>query len=107
VIAQTALRSLYEVFSADEASQLVDTVFYKGIVQGVDLGTGQRARPCVVNVLASPDVFRALELSRVDPVACLRTLHGELSKNPEELIPAELVLGFNVVDPRFNKREKA
>lgn len=107
VITQTALRSLYEVFSADEASQLVDTMFYKGFVQGVDLGTGQRARPCVVNVLASPDIFRALELSRVDPTACLHTLHGALSKSPDELIPAELALGLNVVDPRFIKREKA
>jgi restriction system protein len=104
VIAQTALRSLYEIFSADKTSHAVDTVLFNGYVKGIDPGTGRPARPCVVSVQASPDVFTSFDLRRVDPTACLRALHGAISKSPEELIPVGPVRELNVIDPRFRKK---
>jgi restriction system protein len=106
VIAQTALRSLHEIFSADRASHAVDTLLFNGYVNGIDPGTGQPARPCVVTVQASPDVFLSLDLRRVDSAACLCALHGAISKSPEELIPVEPMHEFNVIDPRFGKKVK-
>ena len=103
VIAQTTLRSLHEIFSADKASHAVDTVLFNGYVNGIDRGTGHPAKPCVVTVQASPDVFLSVDLRRVEPVACLRALHGTISKSPEELTPVEPVHDFNVLDPRFKK----
>ena len=101
VIAQTALRTLREVFSADKASQTVDTVAFSGYVNGIDRGTGQPARPCLVSVRASPDILTSFDLRRVDPAACLRALHAALSKSPEALTPVEPTFEFNVVDPRL------
>lgn len=94
VIAQTALRTLHEVFSADKA-QAVDTVAFTGYVNGIDRGTGQSARPCLVSVRTSPDVFANFDLHRADPQACLRALHATLSKKPEELAPIEPTFEFN------------
>jgi restriction system protein len=104
VIAQTALRTLHEVFSADKAWQTVDTVVFSGYVNGIDRGTGRPARPCLVSVRTSPDLSTSFDLQHVDPAACLRALHAALSKSPEELIPVEPVFGLNVVDSRLKKK---
>ncbi len=104
VIAQTALRTLCEIFSADKESHAVDTVAFTGYVSGIDRGTGQPAKPCLVSVRASPDILTDFDLRRVDPAACLRTLHAALSKKPEELAPVEPIFEFNVANPS-NKRK--
>jgi restriction system protein len=103
VIAQTALRAIREVFSADKASQAVDTVAFSGYVNGIDRGTGQPAKPCLVSVLASPDIFAGFDLRRVDPAACLRELHAAFSKHPEELTPVERTFEFNVAKSPVRK----
>src|ERR1019366_7693824 len=43
----------------------------------------------------------ALNLSQVDPQACLTGLNASLSKSPTELAPVRPVLEFKMVDPRF------
>jgi restriction system protein len=105
-IAQIALRTLREVFSADKVSQAVDTVAFDGYVTGIDPRTGQPARPCLVSVRASPDIVAGFDLRRVDPAACLRTLHAALSKSPEKLTPVEPTFEFNVADAPFRKDSK-
>jgi restriction system protein len=100
VIAQTTLRTLHEVFSADRAG-MVETIVLNGHVDEIDRSTGQPVRPCVVTVRTSRDVFATIDLQYVDPNACLRALHASVSKSPEELAPVRPVLEFNMVDPRF------
>lgn len=100
IIAQTTLRTLREVFSADRAGA-VDSIVLNGHVDAIDKATGQSVRPCVVTVRTSRDVFLAIDLQRVEPSACLRALHASVSKSPEELAPVRPVLEFNMVDPRF------
>lgn len=106
VIAQTALRTLREVFSADKASQAVDTVAFNGYVNGIDRGTGQPAKPCLVSVRVSPDILASFDLRRVDPAACLRALHAALSKRPEELTPVEPIFEFNIAESPPKKKVK-
>ncbi len=43
----------------------------------------------------------ALDLSKVDPQACLQRLNTSVSKSPTELVPVRPVLEFNIVDSRF------
>ena len=43
----------------------------------------------------------ALDLSKVDPHACLQRLNASVSKSPMELVPVRPVLEFNMVDARF------
>lgn len=100
VIAQVTLRTLKELFKADRAGYL-DTIVFNGYVETIDRGTGRPIRTCLITVRTSRDTFTALDLSRVDPLACLKVLNASVSKSPSELAPVRPVLEFNMVDPRF------
>jgi restriction system protein len=52
-------------------------------------------------VRACRDDFAALDLSNVEPAACLRYLKAEVSPRPHELQPVRPVIDFDMVDPRF------
>jgi restriction system protein len=100
VTAQIALRTIHELFEADR-SQHLDTIVFNGYVDSIDKGTGLLARTCLITVRTTRDVFTKFNLSKVDPLACLKTLNAGVSKSPAELVPVRPVLEFNMVDPRF------
>lgn len=99
-VAQTTLRTLHEVFSADKWG-LVETMVLNGFVTTTDPGTGKAIRPCLVTVRTSRDRFTDLNLAGVDPIAALQNLNASFSKSPSELAPVRPILEFNMVDPRF------
>jgi restriction system protein len=100
VIAQITLRSLKELFNADQKGYL-ETIVFNGYVSTIDKGTGRPIRTCLVTVRTSQDTFTQLDLSKVDPQACLKVLNASVSKSPTELLPVRPVLEFSMVDPRF------
>jgi len=100
VVAQVALRSLYELFKADRMGH-VDIIVLNGYVASTDKGTGHPIRTCLITVRTSRDTFTQLNLSKVDPLVCLNVLNASVSKSPAELAPVRPVLEFNMVDPRF------
>jgi restriction system protein len=100
VIAQTALRTVYEVFQADRPGH-IDSVVLNGYVNTFDPGSGMPVRPRLVTVRTTREAFCALNLAQVEPLACLKTLNAGVSRSPAELIPVRPVLEFNMVDPRF------
>ncbi|BCL15908.1 restriction endonuclease [Micromonospora sagamiensis] len=100
VVAQATLRTVHEVFEADRAG-LVDTVVFNGIVDTTDPRTGAAVRPCLVTLRTTREVFAELNLSRVEPTACLQHLNASVSKRPEALAPVRPVLEFDMVDKRF------
>jgi len=97
VLAQTTLRTLHEIFSAD-ALGLVETIVLNGYVTGTDRSTGRPSRVCVVSVRAPSDTFLSLDLRRVEPSACLAALHAAVSKSPETLTPVRTLLGIADMD---------
>lgn len=100
IVAQVTLRTLYEVFNADRLGQ-VDIIVFNGYVESIDKGTGRPIRACLITVRTSRDTFVQLNLSKVDPLACLNVLNASVSKSPTELAPVRPVLEFSMVDPRF------
>jgi restriction system protein len=100
VVAQVTLRSLYELFKADRVGH-VDIIVLNGYVASTDKGTGHPIRTCLITVRTSRDTFTQLNLSKVDPLACLNVLNASVSKSPAELAPVRPVLEFSMVDPRF------
>jgi len=102
VIAQMTLRTLHEVFKADRFGHL-NTIVFNGYIDTIDRGTGRQVRPCLVTVRTTRETFKQLDLSKVDPLACLRVLNASISKSPAELTPVRPVLEFSMVDPRFIK----
>jgi restriction system protein len=99
-VAQVAIRTLYELFRSDKGGHL-DTVVFNGVVDTTDPGSGQRIRPCLVTVRTTRESFSELDLSHIEPLACLKHLSAGVSKSPAELLPVRPVLEFSMVDPRF------
>lgn len=100
VIAQNTLRTLHELFEADRPGH-IETIVFNGYVESIDRGTGRDVRTCIVTVRTTRDVFMQIDLTRVDPAACLKTLNASVSKSPAELTPVRPVLEFSMVDKRF------
>jgi restriction system protein len=100
VVAQITLRTIHEIFDADPAD-CVETVVFNGYVNSIHPGTGQRQRPCLITLRVTKNTFASIDLSRVEPATCLRTLNAGVSRSPAELAPVRPVLDLSMVDPRF------
>lgn len=100
VVAQVAIRTLHELFRSDKGGH-IETVVFNGIVDTTDPGSGRRIRPCLVTVRTTRESFSELDLSHIEPLACLKHLSAGVSKSPSELLPVRPVLEFSMVDPRF------
>src|SRR5205085_4918437 len=85
-IAQITLRTLYEIFKADRPGH-VEIIVFNGYVASTDKRTGHPSRTCLITVRTSRDTFTQLNLSKVDPPACLNMLNASVSKSPAELAP--------------------
>jgi restriction system protein len=97
---QMALRIIHRVFSADQ-SLVIHSVVFNGWVQSVDSATGTEAHGCIVSLQAGRDEFMCLELSRVDPKGCFKSLRGVASSRLIELTPVRPILKLNKDDLRF------
>ena len=100
IVAQTALRTLHEVFEADQAGHL-DLAVFNGYINKVDETNGNDIRPYLVSARVSKENFQAVNLARVDAQACLKNLGAQVSAQPEEARPIRPVIEFDMVDPRF------
>ncbi len=100
VTTQITLRTIHELFEADRLEH-IETIVFNGHVDSIDPSTGLPIRPCLITVRTTRDVFTKLDLSKVDPIACLKGLNAGVSAKPDELAPVRPVLEFNMVDSRF------
>jgi restriction system protein len=100
VVAQVAIRTVHELLESAKAGH-IGTVVFNGLVDTTDPGSGQRVRPCLVTVRTTRESFNQLDLTHIEPLACLKHLSAGVSKSPAELVPVRPVLEFSMVDPRF------
>jgi len=100
VIASLALRTLHELFEADQGGAL-NVVTFNGMIDTHDPASGRAVRVPVVSVRATKDAFAELHLERVDKLACLKNLGAQVSKRPDELQAIKPIVEFNMVDKRF------
>jgi restriction system protein len=100
LVASVALRTLHEVFEADQ-HWWIQVATFSGYVSTVDKATGRDVRPCVLSLRVTRDNFTQVDLARVDRIACLRNLGASVSPRPDELIAVKPVVEFDMVDKRF------
>ncbi|WP_421407428.1 restriction endonuclease [Agrobacterium tumefaciens] len=100
LVASIALRTLHEVFEADQA-QSVDTCCFNGFVHTVDPATGRDVQPHLISVRTTKPVFSEINLSRVDKTTCLRNLGAAVSRHAAEAQPVKPIVEFNMMDARF------
>jgi len=100
LIACTALRTLYEIFSSTPG-EVVDAVVFNGRVSTIDKATGKPARPHLLSVSAERPAFADLVLASVEPAACLKRLNALVSPNPFDLEAVEPFIAFDLKRFRF------
>jgi len=100
VIYQICLRTIHELFQADAAGALRSVVF-NGWVKSTDPATGKDVTGCVLSVHAEKEAFAAIDLRRVDPKACFKSLKGVGSSKLHSLAPVPPILTIDRHDRRF------
>ncbi|MGW9070553.1 restriction endonuclease [Streptomyces yangpuensis] len=95
VLAQTALRTVHEVFAAD-TDGVVRSVALNGHVATIDRATGREVHPCLITLQTGREEFGELVLTHVDPQACLKRLRSLISPNPYELEPVRPLVTFDL-----------
>jgi restriction system protein len=97
---QICLRTIHEIFSADEFEAL-DLVTFNGWVREIDRGTGKDINPCILSLQVTREEFAGIDLTRVDPKACFRALKGVGSTKLHALAPVAPLLQLDTEDDRF------
>ena len=97
---QTAIRTLCELFRADEANAL-RSVTFNGFVTVVSPATGHPRTSCIMSVQSGKDEFMKINLANVDPKACFKALKGIGSANLATVIPVKPILELDKSDQRF------
>ncbi len=100
VLYQICLRILYELFGTDDAGALSSIVF-NGWVKSVDKATGKDTSGYVMSVHATKEEFQKINLARVDPKACFKSLKGIGSSALHSLTPIAPALKISREDKRF------
>ncbi|MDP2885952.1 MAG: restriction endonuclease [Ignavibacteria bacterium] len=100
VLYQIVLRSIYELFAADDIEAL-DTVVFNGWVHSIDGGTGKEVNACILSVQTRKKEFSALNLERIDPKACFKSLKGVGSSKLHSLAAVPPIMQMSREDRRF------
>lgn len=100
LLASITLRTLHELFEADQAETLA-LVTFTGVLDTIDPANGRETRVPVISVRATKTEFEQIRLDKVDKVACLRNLGAHVSGRPDELQAVKPLVEFDMVDKRF------
>ncbi len=100
VLHQLALRTIHELYEADDVAAL-DAVVFNGWIESVDPATGQRGESCIMSIQTRRDEFLALNLAEIEPRACYRSLKGVSAAKLATLTPVQPILQLDTGDRRF------
>jgi restriction system protein len=97
---QICLRTVHELFEADEAGN-IDAILFNGFVEFIDPATGLEKRSCLLSLLVDRLTFCAIDLARVEPKACFKSLKGVSAASLASLAPIAPVMELDTEDRRF------
>lgn len=100
ILQQIALLTISRIFR-DASTPALQSVVFNGWVTGVDRKTGNDFTSCVLSVQAPRATFASLNLTRVDPKECIRSLKGLVAGPLAQLAPVRPILDLNTEDARF------
>lgn len=97
---QIVLRSIYEIFDADEPNA-INSIVFNGWVEAVNPATGILHRSCILSVHALKEEFVCFDLSKVDPKICFKALKGVAASQLHQVAPVRPVISLERNDSRF------
>ncbi|WP_275782645.1 restriction endonuclease [Pararhizobium gei] len=97
---QVCLRTFHELFEADECGNY-DAILFNGFSTAVNKSTGRDVRSCIMSAIVTKADFEAIDLGRVDPKACFKSLKGVSASSLAALAPIAPLMEMNKEDKRF------
>lgn len=97
---QISLRTIYELFKADEV-KAISSIVFNGYVKSASTTTGQEINPCVLTLQVSKTEFKQINLANVEPKACFKQLKGVGSSKLFSMTPIAPLMKMNRTDKRF------
>lgn len=97
---QICLRTLHEIFNAD-LNNNIDKVLFNGFASYIDKSTGQDTSSCIMSIMVDAKEFNAIDLTRIDPKACFKSLKGVSAASLSALAAIPPVMELNKEDRRF------
>lgn len=80
IISSICIRTIHEIFESDQFDT-IKTVFFNGYVEANDRATGKAIKPYLVSTKTYKKDFLEINLSKVEPLACLNNLNSRLSSD--------------------------
>lgn len=97
---QICLRTLHELFEADEYDN-IQSILFNGFVTFIDPAKGVEQRSCLLSVLVDRATFSTIDLARVEPKACFKSLKGVSAASLALLSAIPPVMEMDTEDRRF------
>lgn len=97
---QISLRTLHELFEADVHGNL-DQILFNGIATFIDRTSGKEVTSTIMSLMVNRSAFVEIDLARVDPKACFKSMKGVSASSLSALVPIEPVIKFDKDDRRF------
>ncbi|MFC0186704.1 restriction endonuclease [Fictibacillus aquaticus] len=94
------LRTLHELFEADEV-KAIESIVFNGWVNSVNKATGKNEDICILSVQTNKEEFMEINLRMVDSKTCFKNLKGIGSSKLFSLTPIAPILKINREDSRF------
>jgi len=97
---QICLRTIHELFEADTIGHL-DSIVFNGFTDTVDRATGQNAVAVIMSLMVGRKEFHSLDLARIEPKACFKSLKGVAASTLSGLAPVPPIMEIDRTDRRF------
>ncbi|QMU57279.1 MAG: restriction endonuclease [Boseongicola sp.] len=97
---QICLRTIHELFEADTPGHFQNIAF-NGVTNTINKATGNNVEAVIMSVLVGREEFLAINLERIEPKACFKTLKGVSAASLAGLAPVPPVLRMDKSDRRI------
>ena len=100
VVYQICLRVLHELFRAD-STRALEAITFNGWVTAVDPAKGKETTTCIMSITARREEFLEINLARIDPKACFKSLRGAGSSKLHSITAIAPICTISREDSRF------
>lgn len=97
---QICLRTIHEMFEADEFNS-INSVLFNGFTNYIDKAKGKELRVNIISILVSKDEFNSIDLSKIEPKACFKSLKGVAASSLSSFTPIPPIMEIDKSDRRF------
>ena len=103
---QLCLRTIHELFEADSPEH-IDQIVFNGTAKYIDKGIGKEVHSTILSLMVSKEEFLNIDLSKVEPKTCFKSLKGVSASSLVGLSPVPPIIELEKVDKRFVEGREA